>query len=524
MLKNDLLCFDKKTFNGKSLACLFLTRFCSTGCPFCYYTSKPAWRPRNIEDQFSDEGVEKFIEFAQKANLGYLLISGGGEPLNQRAHILKIIEKVKCDRIVLVTSGNWAKNYNAANRYVHDIYEALLKRKSPCTVVLRVSISEGHSIKIGLEPARNLIKIFREHFVNQDNFKFQIKTFFNDKTLEKVLEPFNGSYHQISGAIKHTTDNSVLIKKIPEQFILKFDDKLNVVVGLSKIFYSSLRPNLNSLDNVEGAIEIFDEDLKYAEDYNPAVVFNTKNENGLDWSINYNGDICTWQNQVRDRYMNLYEDSFEDIYDTTFSDPITYSLIEKGCSYREIIVSEVNPIAVSRMKAISLRDTSGTIIFEEEKTRLYMMLRALGDYIADGKIPQEKIAQWDLLTQEIVKLGKDELQALFHQSEYSIVEQQISKPFVEEEWLDFLELIKLNHYMLTKQQIKNAIEYFNKYSKSKINSLDVLPSERPLVNRRLTERLMHIKPLNRFKQNIDLKLNTANFESPQSVAERRLEA
>jgi hypothetical protein len=61
ILMNKFLDFKKKNLNGKSLVCLFLTRFCGVGCPFCFFKSAPPWRKSNIEDQFSDEGIEKFI-------------------------------------------------------------------------------------------------------------------------------------------------------------------------------------------------------------------------------------------------------------------------------------------------------------------------------------------------------------------------------------------------------------------------------------------------------------------------------
>lgn len=504
MLENNLLPFAQNTYHGKSLACIFLTRFCSTGCPFCYYTSKPAWRPRNIEDQFSDEGIQKFIEFSRSANLGYLLVSGGGEPLNQRKHILELIEKVQADRIVLVTSGNWAKNYSAAKRYVDDIYAAFSKREQKSTLVIRVSISEGHSIKIGLEPARNLFNIFSEQFSSRTDFKLQIKTFFNDTTLAKVLETFSGRYVKIGESEQNETDNQLLIKKIPEQYTLRFDSRLDVVVGLSKIFHSSLRPNLEQPKGLRDGIAVFEEDLKVAEDYNPTVVFNPEGEDGIDWSINYNGDICTWQNQVRDRYMNLYEDSYDEILDTTLEDPVTYAMLDKGSSYRESIVAEVNPKAVIRMKAIGLRDTSGTIIFEEEKTRLYMMIRVLSDYIDAGKISLEQMMQWDKETQAAVALSKEQLQDLFKKSLHSIISQQQEKMFNESEWVDMFDLIRLGHYDLTEDQITSGLEYFNARACVPLDDINGIQSKRSNVNRRLTERLMHIKPLKRFQSDINV--------------------
>jgi len=65
ILKSHVLNFEKIDVSGKSLACLFLTRFCGVGCPFCFFKSSSPWREQNIEDQFSDEGIDKFIHFSQ---------------------------------------------------------------------------------------------------------------------------------------------------------------------------------------------------------------------------------------------------------------------------------------------------------------------------------------------------------------------------------------------------------------------------------------------------------------------------
>ena len=140
-----------------------------------------------------EEAKEKFIQFAAKANLGYLLISGGGEPLNQKKHILELVQHVPTDRVVLVTSGNWAKNYEGGLKYIHDLHDSFQKRKSKTKLLVRVSISEGHAIKLGINSALNLIKIFDKHFANSQDFCLQIKTFRNDRTLSDLLNAIPGA-------------------------------------------------------------------------------------------------------------------------------------------------------------------------------------------------------------------------------------------------------------------------------------------------------------------------------------------
>lgn len=497
ILGMKLLPTNKLNTSGKSLACLFLTRFCPVGCSFCFYKSMPSWRKKNIEDQFDDEGISKFIKFTQHANLGYLLISGGGEPMTQRKHILDIIRYAKVDRVVLVTSAVWAKSIAGAQRYLSDIADRIRERNDSLQVVVRVSISSGHVANIGCDPARNLFDIFDSTYKFNSQLKLQVKSFLGDSTLKSIIDSYPGA-NLVESNIPMQSDNNLLIKKIPTQHKMVFKSGYTVVVGMSKIFSSTMTPDLSSKHEIEAGIKVFNEDLDSSEDSNPSLVFNDNGAPGIDWSINYNGDICTWQNQVRDNYMNLYEDDFDAIYNATFEDPITYSFLDKGCRYRENIVAEVNPRAVLRMQAIGLRDTSGAIIFEEEKTRLYFCIRVIQDYVDEGVISANDLSFWPQYLRELVLTSKKELISLYHQSSFSIISQQKNKDFIEVEWLDLFRLIRLSHYDLTESEVEDAIKFYNSRADKKIKSIyDDLGPEGDL-ERRLTERVMHIKPLKRF--------------------------
>ena len=492
MLKSELTNFEKISLEGKSLACVFLTRFCSVGCPFCFFKSSPPWRKRNIEDQFFDEGIEKLIKFSRDAKLGYLLVSGGGEPLNQRQHILEIIKKVEADTIVLVTSGNWAKNYETAQKYIHDMWCALQKREYPSKVIVRVSVSEGHFIKLGVECAANIIRVFDNKYRNQDNFEVRIKSFEDDNTLVKLVQALGGSSLSLETSVL-SSDNAVLVKRIPRKLHLTLESGFSILVGVSKIFSSSLNPDLSKTALLKSAVDTVEEDISICEEDFPGVVENLDGTKGIDWSINYNGNICIWQNQVRDTYKNLYEDSYEDIYATYLNDPVTYSFLEKGSKYRDGIISEVNPLVVFRAKAIGLRDSMGAILFEEEKTRLYYAIRVLQDFIKEGKYSGNSFLEWPSEILQIIKLSKNELIELYHSATHSIVCQQKKKRFDEQEWYDFLELIKLGHYQLNRQEREEALADFNCYTSKNIGSLEYIEPQHGDVIRRLIERLMYVK-------------------------------
>ncbi len=495
MLRHDLVTYNTQEYAGKSFMCVFFTRFCGVGCPFCFFKSAPARNAVTVADEFNEDGINRFIDFCNQANLGYILISGGGEPLTQKRAILRTITEVETNRIVLVTSGNWALNKDAALRCLEEIDSAIKARKTPCKVTVRVSVSAGHAIKLGIIPARNLIQLFESEYSDHPYLKFQIHGFEDDPMFPKVLAHFPGhdlDYNRGSRA----SDDEAVIKVIPQKIHVKLPSGYGFIAGISKIFGSDLRPNLHKIESLYNTIKIFERDLEESEDNNSAVLFNTDGNKGLDWSLNYNGNICLWQNQVNDNQWNIYEDSFSTVLHETFRDPITLSYIENGSKYRETIVAEVSPRAVLRLKSISLRDYSGTVVFEEEKTRLYYAIRVLQDFFKNGRVVQDQL---DKLPEEIRQLivGSTEMaKELYYKTNYTIIDQYKRRKFHSVEWRDLLELIKLGHYDLTSEQIQEALAYYNSRTDlKKYEAINEVESETgEAVQKRLTDRLMYMKP------------------------------
>ena len=325
-----------------------MTRFCTVGCKFCFFNSAPPYRKNNPDDEFNDQGIDYFLSFAQKSNLGYLLISGGGEPMNKREQILKIVEQVKSDRIVLVTSGNWARNYEIAYKYIDSIHKAIEKNIYNPKVVIRVSISDYHAVKLGTGCAENIVKVFDKFYHSSNRLLLQIKSLHKDKALRQFLQNLGGSI--VSNSTEHlVSDNDVIEKIIPIKKTIRMPTGYQFILGVSEIFDSSIKPNINDKQNLDNIIDTIENDLRYSEQHNSGIVCNKDGTYGLDWSISYNGNICIWQNQAPDHYKNIYMHSYEEVYSSYFNDPLTYSLLDKG-QYRDKIVSEVNPLAVFRAK------------------------------------------------------------------------------------------------------------------------------------------------------------------------------
>lgn len=508
LLKVNLFDIKKrKKIDGKSLICVFFTSYCGVGCPFCFFHSPHSKKEKNEfisrENHFSKEAVDKFIKFANDANVGYLQISGGGEPFLEFDAILKCIETIKAERIILVTSGFWAYNEVNTEKYLKDLHNSLSKNPIKPRLTIRVSISEYHSIKLKEKPFVNLINIFEKKYRNEKNFTLQLKFFEGDCTLEKYLNKYFLGY-KLSLIEDNGTDDDKYIKVMPWKYKLKLKSGYEVILGKSRIFKSNLRPNINDKKSIIESENIYDTDLQLSQKDYPSIVHNYDGKIGFDWIVEYNGNVCTWQNRVQDNLLNIYEDDYDTVVNSTLDDLLTYSYIDKGSKYRESIVNEISPRTVSLMKSVNIRDYAGTLLFADEKIRLYYNIRVIQDYLSEQKI---NISNLNTLSQELVaaiNMDVNTLKKMYESSEYSVFNQEIKLPVCSETLHDFLELVKLGHYELNENDIEKAIKKYNDITEyEKIESLnDIIIRDDMEVERRLTKRLMTRKKIKNEKKEI----------------------
>lgn len=501
--QKKLVKYNISEYGGKSLICVFFTSYCGVGCPFCFFKSPSPENKENIKTKFNTEGLEKFIEFANNANLGYLQISGGGEPFLEKKAILESIEKIKADRIILITSGSWAYNKDVAEKYLKEIEQAISRRKTPTRISIRLSVSEYHSIKLKQFPLVNLINLFHSKYKDNKNFTLQLKIFEGDKTLEKYLKS-NFDNFKFEQFKKNISDDDYIIKVMPWKSRIMFEDGYSIIVSKSRVFEPTLKPNLNDIHSIQNTISVYNKDLKESQNFLPSVVYDSNGNKGLDWIIEYNGNVCTWQNRVQDNLLNIYEDNYETVINETFNDLITLSFIEKGSNYREKIISEISPKTVTLMKAVSIRDYAGTILYEDEKIRLYYNLRVLQDYIKEGRVVEESLSNLPPELIEVLSLSREKLIELYKESNYSVLSQELQKEHDFINFKDFLYLIKLNHFELNEKQIQEAIKHYNLLTNKNITSLNDINLSTNDINmdRRLTNRVMNIKQLKQFNENI----------------------
>lgn len=452
----------RRKFEGKSLASIFPTKFCDAGCAHCFFKSGKTIRKSPQEQyEFSDYGIDKFIEFINQSNNGYLLVIGGGEPFKKYEQVLKIVQQVKTDRLILVTNGMWAQNYEEAKKTIFELYTNFKKRKTETKLILRLSTDKWHAKQLGYELINHIIDIYKKYFRDEENFELQLHTLIGDDVIEKVAEK-RKDFEIIRTNETGISDNEEVIKISPYRCRLNFEDGYVIYVGIAKTFYSTLKPNLMKEEKVlKEAIQIFDDDMEFSAFDNPSVIRNKNGTLGLNFWVNYNGNVALWGNQQLTDLKNLYCDSYEDIINANFSNIISYSFLDKGYKNRVRIIEEVNHKAVIRSKAINIRDYAGASILEEKKTTLYYAIRVIQDYLKENIITGKDLKNLSAILLETMNLNTQNLIKLYQTANYSIIDEYMKKEkFVKEEWEDLFELIKLGHYDVTEKQIQEGINFY----------------------------------------------------------------
>ena len=448
----------KKKFSGKTMAFLFLTKFCEVECAHCFFRSrKNINNNHSIEYELTEEGLNKVIEFLNQSNNGYLSVLGGGEPFSRFDYILELIKRVKTDRMILVTSGNWALDIENVKEKILQMKEALKSRETPLDLVLRVSIDKWHSLKIGNQCIINVLKVMENE--NLSNFHIEAHTLIDDDTLDEALKTYC-SYEKI-GYEKYVSDNNKLMKIGYARYTIKLESGFKFEVGVARKFESNLKVDLNLNPRLDEIIGYFEDDIEKNCYGNPSLVHNVSEE-GLDFLISYNGNITTWANDQPYDLNNLYIHNYNEVIERTLDNIISYSFIDKGFKYREKIINEVNSKAVIKAKAVNIRDYYSNLLFEENATVLYYAIRVMQDYLKEGILSCSDLNSISNELKNMINKSKLELIEAYNNSNYTIIEQykdDITKNCTD--WEDLFELIRLGHYDISEEKIREGIEYIN---------------------------------------------------------------
>lgn len=478
---------DIEKLEGKSFICAFFTKKCRAGCEFCFFKSNF----RGLDDieesyQMTEDGFKNFIKFVNDSNNGYLLLSGGGEPFEKSDYVIRTVREAKTDQIVMVTNGFWAKDYKEAKNMIDKLYEALQSRKEIIPITLRLSFDKFHYANLGENIYKNIIDIFSKYYSNEEFFKLRIHTLIEDNTILEFAD--KNDFIVDDEVFINISDNQKIFKLMPQKYKLKINDNYSIDVSGAKLFYPTVKPDLTKKIN-DKALDVFDEDIMVSESYNPARVTNINGKDGLDFWVNYNGNITTWQNEQKNVLYNLYVDDYKTIEDGSYNNILSYSVIDKGYYYRERIINEVNKKAVLRSKISNMRDLSTSLLLNESKTDLYYAIRVLQDYkdrINLEELPKE--------IRKLVGLSREKIIELYNESEYSIIDEYIENNSTKTEWRDLFDLIRIGEYDVSENSIKKGIEYFNTKFNTNYKDINEIESEQGIIQiDRIIEKLTRMK-------------------------------
>ena len=213
------------------------------------------------------------------------------------------------------------------------------------------------------------------------------------------------------------SDNSTVIKIVPQKLFLKLND-YRIQIGVSKLFYSDLMIDLNKPYSkyIENAVKVITNDIENSEQGNPPYTQNSTGRKGLDFWIDYNGNVTTWFNQYKYQLFNLYIDSYQEVVRKAFENLMTAFFLKKGYEYRNKIVSEVNPLVLLRAQAVNLRDYFAALLLEEDKTKLYYAVRSVQLFLGEFFINEENLKLYSEDLQYVIKLSQIELKEMYNES------------------------------------------------------------------------------------------------------------
>ena len=482
-------------YTGRAFACIFPSADCKAGCRHCFFQSLFDGKKCECEPELrnlSAEGTKKAIALLNAARVSYLLVSGGGEPMENIESTRALVQSVLADKIVLVSSGYWAANTSKCIFVLDELYEAYQNRTTKTKLVLRLSVDEAHVANLGIEPIIRLLHLF-VYSNKYAGIELQIHSLIGDTSVDDLAKIINAKLEIVG---ENVDEGSAVIKNCPYEKMLVFDNGVHIKVGYAKLFSPSLIKDINNPDELAAANAVYQLDMDNSEKDKPAVAKDAEGKkNGFDLWINNNGNISTWGTQNPAVIHNLYVDRYE-IIQKDLTELVSFrSYLDHGNTYRDSIISEVDPKAVLRTTSSNVRDYAGSNMLLDQRTRVYWIVRSIQDYLADGTIGETDLNSLSPRARQFIYMDKKQLKALYKASSRDILMQTLQKGFDDPEAIrDTLLLIKLGHYEVKEENLRFALAHYNRLTGEEIKTLDeiVQDEDSAAQYRRMIDRLNRV--------------------------------
>jgi hypothetical protein len=121
---------------------------CSLSCAHCLFSTplqKQAGAPG--PDELTPAAAAHLGAFLAQAGVRQLVISGGGEPLENLPAVIALTETLATvEELVVITSGHYAQSGPAASAYLDPLLQALADHHASVRLIIRLSADAGHRI------------------------------------------------------------------------------------------------------------------------------------------------------------------------------------------------------------------------------------------------------------------------------------------------------------------------------------------------------------------------------------------
>ncbi len=121
---------------------------CSLSCAHCLFSTplqKQTGAPR--PDDLTPAAAARLGAFLARAGVRQLVISGGGEPLENLPAVLALTEALAtAEELVVITSGHYAQSQSAASAHLDPLLQAFARHHASVRLIIRLSADVGHQI------------------------------------------------------------------------------------------------------------------------------------------------------------------------------------------------------------------------------------------------------------------------------------------------------------------------------------------------------------------------------------------
>lgn len=382
---------------------------------------------RNSFNTMTSTRVDRLMKLVTDSKTDFLLVSGGGEGFLELDLIEHIAKKSTASLTWLVTSAFWAKKNENAKKILKKIYCAHIecKKNNPSRkLCIRVSIDTPHINQLHdaqackFQHIKNLVYFFENTHTLQKDFFLQLHSLEGEEALIESLRKMLNAEKLPPTSEIHTAE------KFTEHAItLKMPSGYCFEVTFAKLLLSDTAVDLRNEASLTDRISIWEKDAFINQKGLAGSHLNIDGKIGCDMLVVYDGRVAGgWQSEMPDVPINIDVDSYQEIIAKSFNDPGVLATIERGLSYRFKIIDEVNKKASLRAKAVNIRDYTSSILLEEDTTKLYYTVRAIQDFIAEGRLSSDSI-NWPQPLAALIMTSKEDLEYLYNSAQYDIIRQ-----------------------------------------------------------------------------------------------------